>query len=351
MPKSIEELIRKNIRELTPYSSAREEYSGSEGVFLDANENPFGLFNRYPDPCQLELKKQLSAIKQIPVDQIFIGNGSDEAIDLAYRIFCEPNLDKALTFTPTYGMFEVSAQINAIDLIKVPLDKAFQIDRKKLKPYLSDVKLKLIFICSPNNPTGNLLRLVDIEFILQNFQGIVFIDEAYIDFCDQPSMLSQLAHYPNLIVSQTMSKAWGLAGVRVGIAYMNKNVSAYFNTIKAPYNVSTINQFKALEALKKISTYKTRRTDILTEKISLINALQKIQLIRKIHLSDANFLLVEVADANYLYKKLIEKQIIIRNRDKQIPNCVRITVGTKEENKKLITELIRIDNGQKSIIY
>jgi len=228
MNKNITTLIRKNILNLTQYSSAREEYTAKEGVFLDANENPFGVYNRYPDPYQSVLKQKLSEIKNISTNQIFIGNGSDEVIDIAFRIFCEPNQDKALTFYPTYGMYEVSANMNAVELMKIPLNSDFQIDRKNLESYFLDKNLKLIFICSPNNPTGNLLKSADIEFILQNFNGIVIVDEAYIDFCFQPSFLEKIEKYPNLIVSQTLSKAWGLAGIRLGIAYMNENILSYF---------------------------------------------------------------------------------------------------------------------------
>ncbi len=341
---NITQLIRKNILNLAPYSSAREEYTGKEGVFLDANENPFGTYNRYPDPYQSALKQRLSEIKNISPNQIFIGNGSDEVIDIAFRIFCEPNKDKAFTFSPSYGMYEVSANINAVELIELSLDADFQIDRKAVEPYFSDTNLKLIFICSPNNPSGNLLKSEDIEFILQNFKGIVIVDEAYIDFCDQPSFLKKIRKYPNLIVSQTLSKAWGLAGIRLGIAYMNENILSYYNKVKAPYNVSSINQKTALETLNNIGKYEQKRNEILSEKIKLISELQNLKIVRKIYPSDANFLLIEVDSANELYDWLIEKQIIIRNRNSVISNCVRITVGTQEENQRLIDELKQLSN-------
>ncbi|MHA6727503.1 histidinol-phosphate transaminase [Chryseobacterium sp. A301] len=341
----MENLIRKNIRTLAPYSSAREDYSEKQGVFLDANENPFGIYNRYPDPYQKALKERLSEIKNIPSKRIFIGNGSDEIIDIALRIFCEPNQDKALTFTPTYGMYEVSANINAVQLIKLPLNEEFQIDRKTIESWLSDPNLKLIFICSPNNPTGNLINPTDIEFILQQFNGIVILDEAYIDFCDQVSFLEKLTQYPNLIISQTLSKAWGLAGIRLGIAYMNEPVLSYFNKVKAPYNVSAINQKIALDALTKLEEYEKNRSEILKAKSNLLTELQGIKIISKIYPSEANFLLVEVNDANDVYTQLIKKQIITRNRNIAIPNCLRITVGAQEENQKLITALKQISNG------
>ena len=335
----MENLIRKNIRSLVSYSSARDEYSGKEGIFLDANENPFGMYNRYPDPHQNELKKQLAQLKQTPETTIFIGNGSDEVIDLAFRIFCEPNQDKALTFTPTYGMYEVSANINAVELIKLPLNQNFQINTTELHPYLSDPKLKLIFICSPNNPTGNLINVQDIEFVLQNFKGMVIIDEAYIDFCEQASFIEKINEYPNLIVSQTLSKAWGLAGIRIGIAYMNQWVLTYYNKVKAPYNVSVLNQKIAVETLQNTAAYAQKRNEILDEKQKMIDALASLDLVQKIYPSDANFLLVEVADANKIYNQLIQQQIIIRNRNAVIPNCIRITIGTPDENKKLINAL------------
>jgi len=345
MNKNITKLIRNNILNLTPYSSAREEYTAKEGVFLDANENPFGVYNRYPDPYQSVLKQKLSEIKNISTNQIFIGNGSDEVIDIAFRIFCEPNQDKALTFSPTYGMYEVSANINAVELINLSLDADFQIDRNTIEPYFSDPDLKMIFICSPNNPTGNLLNLGDIEFILQNFNGIVIVDEAYIDFCNQPSFLEKIRKYPNLIVSQTLSKAWGLAGIRLGIAYMNENILSYYNKVKAPYNVSSINQKIALDTLNNFNEYEQKRNEILSEKNNLIKELQGLKIVRKIYPSDANFLLIEVDNANELYNRLIEKQIIIRNRSSVIQNCVRITVGTQEENQRLLMEFKKISNG------
>ncbi|WP_026977528.1 histidinol-phosphate transaminase [Flavobacterium tegetincola] len=338
-------LVRKNILNLAPYSSARDEYEGTEGVFLDANENPFGTYNRYPDPQQNKLKIRLAEIKNVKSNQIFLGNGSDEVIDLAFRIFCEPNIDKALTFTPTYGMYEVSANINSVDLIKVPLNKEFQIDRNSVQSYFSDANLKLIFICSPNNPSGNLIQSEDIEFILENFQGIVIIDEAYVDFCPDATFAAKLIQYPNLIISQTLSKAWGLAGLRLGIALMNEEILSFYNKVKAPYNISSVNQKIALETLNNREEFQENVKAILTEKEILIQELQKIKMVKKIYPSDANFLLIEVENANQIYAQLIAKQIIIRNRNSVVENCVRITIGTADENKKLINALKTGSNG------
>lgn len=340
----IEELVRKNIRVLAPYSSARDEYSGKEGFFLDANENPFGIYNRYPDPYQPALKQKLAEIKNTNPETIFIGNGSDEIIDLAFRVFCEPKQDKALTFVPTYGMYEVSANINDVELIKLPLNKNFQIEKKDLEPYFLDEFLKLIFICSPNNPTGNLLKTEDIEFILEKFTGIVIIDEAYIDFCEQPSFITKISKYPNLIIIQTLSKAWGMAGIRLGIGYMNEEILSYYNRVKAPYNISVINQQTAMEVLNNEEKFTQEVQTILIEKQRLIQNLSELKMIKKIFPSNANFLLVEVENANELYGKLIEKKIIIRNRNSVIKNCVRISVGTFEENEELINVLKELNN-------
>lgn len=344
MNNKIKQFVRKNIRNLAPYSSARDEYSGKEGVFLDANENPFGIFNRYPDPYQPALKQKLAVLKNTSPNQIFIGNGSDEVIDLAFRIFCEPSRDKALTLSPTYGMYEVSANINDVELIKLPLNDEFQINREDLKSYFSDELLKLIFICSPNNPTGNLLRTDDIEFILNNFNGIVIIDEAYIDFCDQASFIEKINDYPNLIVIQTLSKAWGLAGVRLGIGYMNEEVLSYFNRVKAPYNISIVNQSTALEGLNNEIEFNQKLKEIMSEKELLIQNLSQLKCIIKIYPSDANFLLVEVENADEIYQKLIDRKIIIRNRNSVIKNCVRISVGNLEENQQLLIALKQITN-------
>lgn len=338
----IENIVRTNILELQPYSSARDEFSGKEGIFLDANENPFGTLNRYPDPYQKKLKQKLAKKKRVDINNVFVGNGSDEVIDLAFRLFCSPGIDKVLTFSPTYGMYEVSASINNIALLEIPLNINFQLDLGKLKPYLNDPNLKLIFICSPNNPTGNLINKVDIEYILNNFNGIVIIDEAYIDFAEKESLINLISQYNNLVVSQTFSKAWGLAAARVGVAYANKEIISFYNKVKPPYNVSELNQKAAIKALKNYSSYQENLKIILKEKEQLKNNLQELNLVRKIYPSDANFLLIEVDNADKIYNTLVAKQIIIRNRNKQVSNCIRISVGTSEENQKLITALKEI---------
>lgn len=334
---NLENIVRKNILNLKPYSSARDEFSGKNGTFLDANENPFGTLNRYPDPYQQELKKIISAYKSVPTENIFIGNGSDEIIDLAFRIFCNPGKDKALTFSPTYGMYDVSAAVNEVELIKLPLNDAFQIDLEELEKYYETPNLKLIFICSPNNPSGNCID--NIESILQKFNGIVLVDEAYIDFSKEESYLTKLKQYPNLIVSQTFSKAWGLAAARVGIAYANQPIISIFNKVKPPYNVSKLNQEAAIEALKNEIDFETNKKIILEQKVWLEKAFMELSLIKKIYPSDANFLLVETTDANSIYNQLVSQQVITRNRSSIVNNCIRITVGSPEENQQLINAL------------
>ena len=336
---SIEKIVRPNILALQAYSSAREEFTGSKGLFLDANENPFGELNRYPDPLQKELKQKLSVIKEIAPQNIFTGNGSDEAIDLCFRIFCEPGKDKALTFTPTYGMYEVSAAINNTELIKVPLDDNFQIDKNKALLALEDKNLKLVFICSPNNPTGNCLDAA--EFIIQNFKGIVVVDEAYADFCST-TLVNKLKQYSNLIVLQTLSKAWGLAAARVGIAYASPFIISLFNKVKPPYNISKLNYTAAIKALENTNNYEEQKKLLLEERQKLSEALSQIPIVRKVYPSQANFLLVEVSDANSVYQNLIQQGIIIRNRNKEVKNCIRISIGTPQENKALLNALQNI---------
>jgi len=332
-------LVRENVRKLIPYSCARDEFKGKAGVFMDANENPYGKLNRYPDPYQRELKAAISKIKGIKEENIFLGNGSDEIIDLCFRVFCNPGIDKALIFTPTYGMYEVSASVNDIQVLKIPLIENFQIDIKKVKHLFSDKNLKLIFICSPNNPTGNCMNVSDVEDIIKNFRGIVVIDEAYIDFSDKPSFINMVDKYPTLIVMQTFSKAFGLASVRVGMAFSNQALIKYFNKMKPPYNISTINQKAALKKISKVEEAKSQIIKIKKEKLRLSSYLEKMKLIDKVYPSDANFLLVKVKDANYIYNYLVNKSIIVRNRSNIIHNCLRITVGTRAENSKLIKAL------------
>lgn len=338
----INKIVRKNILELEKYSSARDEFSGKEGVFLDANENPFGRLNRYPDPYQVELKSKLEKLKGIKSSSIFIGNGSDEVIDIAFRIFCNPGKDKALTFTPTYGMYTVSAAINQVELMQVPLNNEFQIDLKQVEAFLEDENLKLIFICSPNNPTGNIINKNDIISILKKFKGIVIIDEAYIDFSESESLISLLNEYQNLIISQTFSKAWGLAAARVGVAYSSETITSLFNKVKPPYNVSKMNQLSVIEAIENKDSFDKNVNTLLKEKERLKNELIQLAFVRKVYPSAANFFLVEVSDAELLYNQLIEQKIIIRNRNKQVKNTVRITIGSTEENNRLINALKKI---------
>jgi histidinol-phosphate aminotransferase len=335
----VKKLVRENVLKLTPYSCARDEYKGSTGIFMDANENPYGNLNRYPDPYQMELKAAISKFKGINREKIFLGNGSDEIIDLCFRIFCNPGVDKVLTFTPTYGMYEVSAAANDIKVLKVSLNGMFQIDLQKVKPLFSDNTLKLIFICSPNNPTGNAMDFSDVEYILKNFTGIVVIDEAYIDFSNKPSFIRVIDNYPNLILMQTFSKAFGLAAIRVGMAFSDPDIIQFFNKLKPPYNISTINQKAALKKLEKVAEYGAQVTKIKKEKERLSINLQKMKITEKVYPSDANFLLVKVKNANYIYNTLVKKNIIVRNRNSVIDNCLRITVGRKSENDRLIKTL------------
>jgi histidinol-phosphate aminotransferase len=336
----IGKLVRKNILNLKPYSSARDEFSGTDGVLLDANESPFGELNRYPDPHQNELKKRLGELRSVSPENIFVGNGSDEVIDLTFRIFCNPGKDKALIFPPTYGMFEVSAEINEAELIKIPLTPSFQIDFEALENYLDDETLKLIFICSPNNPTGNSPE--NIDAILQKFKGIVIVDEAYIDFSNKGSFIPKINRYPNLIVLQTFSKAWGLAAARVGMAYADVQIISLFNKIKPPYNVSEPNQQAALKALENTEAFEKRKSILLEQRAWLVNQLSLSAVVKKVYPSDANFLLVEVTDANTIYRELVGQKVITRNRHSMITNCLRITVGTPEENQMLIAALNNI---------
>jgi histidinol-phosphate aminotransferase len=339
----LDKLVRENVRNLTPYSCARDEFKGDAAIFMDANENPYGVLNRYPDPYQKELKAAIGKLKGVAVEKIFLGNGSDEIIDLCFRIFCNPGSDKALIFTPTYGMYEVSASVNDVHVIKVPLNNSFNIDTDKAKQYFSDKQLKLVIICSPNNPTANVMNNSDIEDIIANFNGIVLIDEAYIDFSDSPSLINLLDKYSNLIVMQTFSKAFGLASVRIGMAFSNREIIYYFNKMKPPYNISTINQKAALKKLENTEEYLSQVAEIKNEKLRLAENLKKIKIAEEVYPSDANFILVKVKDANYIYNNLVEKSVIVRNRNSVIDRCLRITVGTPSENNKLIEALKAIE--------
>lgn len=337
-------LLRANIRSLIPYSSARDEYSGEQAVLLDANENPYGNLNRYPDPLQKKLKRRISEIKNVPPEQIFIGNGSDEAIDLLYRIFCNPGKDRALIFTPTYGMYEVCARINDIDIVTIPLDADFDIPDETCDLITNIENLKLIIICTPNNPTGNSLSHKKIESVLGQFKGIVAIDEAYSDFSDQKSFTELLPAHPNLVILQTFSKAWGLAAARVGMAFGCIEMIQVFNKVKYPYNVSQLNQQAALDALDKITREQTSVRDIIEQRKKLAKELTAIKHVMKIYPSDANFLLVKVSDANAIYNHLVKEGIIVRNRTSVVIDCLRITIGTPEENDKLINALKKLKN-------
>lgn len=342
--KTIKNLVRKNIVDLKAYRSARDEFNGKDGVFLDANENPFGPLNRYPDSYQSDLKNTLAALKKIENQHLFIGNGSDEVIDLAIRIFCNPGKDKIIICPPTYGMYEVAANINDVKIERIELDENFQLKTEKI----ISSNAKMVFICSPNNPTGN--DIDGIQTIIENFNGIVFIDEAYIDFSSKPSLVEKIKKHPNIIVSQTLSKAWGRAAIRIGVAYASAEIINYFNKVKAPYNVSSINQIEAIRLLQNVETFNLNLNRIIKQKEWLIKKLLENDLVSQIYPSATNFLLVKVKDANLIYQKLIKQKLIVRNRNTVIENTLRITVGTEEENEKLIELLKKIEN-EKSIIY
>jgi len=340
----LNKLVRENVIKLTPYSCARDEFKGKTGIFMDANENPYGNMNRYPDPYQKELKNAISKMKGIEDENIFLGNGSDEIIDLCFRVFCNPGIDKVLTFTPTYGMYAVSASVNDVEVLKVPLNEFFQIDLKNAEPLFSDKNLKMIFICSPNNPTANSMNYKDVEYIINKFNGIVLIDEAYIDFSEKPSFIKLVGKYPNLIVMQTFSKALGLAAVRVGMAFSNPQIIKYLNKLKPPYNISLINQKAALKKLGQIEQSKIQVLRIKKERERLSSILSQMNIVEKIYPSDANFLLVKVKNADYIYNTLVNKNIIIRNRSSVVDNCLRITIGKRSENDQLIKAFNELEN-------
>ena len=339
----IKDLIRENIKSLEAYSSARDEFKAmsSEFVFIDANENPFDTgLNRYPDPQQTLVKEALSKLKGISEEQILLGNGSDEVLDLIFRVFCEPREDNVIVLPPTYGMYEVLANTNAIELVKIPLVENFQPNVKEIIKG-QDAKTKLLFLCSPNNPTANSFDANKIETLIKEFNGIVVIDEAYIDFSIEDSWLCRLDEFPNLIVTQTLSKAYGLASIRLGICYASKEIISILNKIKPPYNVNQLTQDVALQSLFNQEKVKNEIAIIISERNQLIRDLQNVEIVEKVYSSDANFLLVQVDDANLRYKQLVKLGIIVRNRTTQIlcDNCLRFTVGTPDENKKLINTL------------
>jgi histidinol-phosphate aminotransferase len=340
--KPLEELTRKNIWNLAPYSSARNEYAGREAhVFLDANENPYNTpFNRYPDPLQLELKVALSKVKGVPAENIFLGNGSDEAIDLPYRCFCEPGIDNVVAIEPTYGMYKVCADINDVEYRPVLLDEQYQITAEKLLA-ATDQHTKLIWLCSPNNPTGNNLQREEIVKVIEAFEGIVIVDEAYSDFSSQKTLRSDLAKYPNLIVLNTMSKAWGCAAIRLGMAFASEEIIAIFNKVKYPYNVNQLTQEQALEALKDPFEVDKWVKLLLEERSRMIDAFKLLPICIKVFPTDANFFLAQMTDATKIYNYLVDKGIIVRNRHRVqlCQNCLRITIGTKTENGELIAAL------------
>lgn len=341
-------LLRPHIAKLQPYTSARDEYTGKEGVFLDANENPFGSiteqdFNRYPDPYQSALKEEIAKIKGVRPSQIFLGNGSDEAIDLLYRAFCNPGKDNVILLPPTYGMYEVSANINDVEIRKVALTPDFQLQPDKILAAAND-NSKILFICSPNNPSANKAKREDILFLLENFKGLVVVDEAYIDFSDEPSFTTELDRFPNLLVMQTFSKAWGLASLRLGMAFASEELIRILNKIKPPYNISGLTQETVLAAIRDKVKVDRMIQDILAEREFLKSELEKLPFVQKIHPSHANFLLVQIPNANQVYDDLIKEKIIVRNRAKVLlcEDCLRITVGTREENEALLKALKKV---------
>lgn len=340
---NIQDLIRDNVKALRPYSSARDEYKNASDdlVFLDANENPFNNgVNRYPDPQQNDVKDILAQQKGIAKENILLGNGSDEVLDLIFRAFCNPKKDNIITLPPTYGMYEVLANINAIEVIKVDLSESFQPQVDAILDKANAFS-KILFLCSPNNPTGNSFRTKDVEKLLTTFKGIVVIDEAYIDFSNQKSWLHRLEEFPNLIITQTLSKAYGMAGIRLGICYASKVIISVLNKIKPPYNVNELTQQKALERLSNREEVVQEIQKILKQRDLLIKELKENSIIKTIYASDANFLLVKVDDAMKRYSQLIKKGIVIRNRTNEVgcKNCLRFTIGTLQENEKLINAL------------
>ncbi|RFZ94947.1 histidinol-phosphate transaminase [Mucilaginibacter conchicola] len=338
-------LLRQNIKNLTPYSSARDEFQGEASVFLDANENAYGsplvqAYNRYPDPMQYQVKMRLSQIKGVPARNIFLGNGSDEAIDILFRSFCNPGIDNVIIVPPTYGMYEVSANINDVKLKRVLLTEDYQLNLEGIAEAI-DKNTKLIFICSPNNPTGNSINRDDIETLLANFNGIVVVDEAYINYSRQKTFIQELTEYANLVVLQTLSKAWGLAGLRMGMAFASEEIIEVMNKVKPPYNINEASQTLALQALANIDQVNVWIKETLQQRDNLVLTLRNMAFVLDIYPSDANFILVKTTDANAIYNHLVERGIIVRNRSKVelCEGCLRITIGTPQENDKLIETL------------
>lgn len=338
----IRELLRENIRTLAPYSTARDEYQGELGIYLDANENPYdNNYNRYPDPHQKNLKRRLAEIKGVPVEKIFIGNGSDEPIDLVFRLFCEPRRHNAVSIAPTYGMYKVAAAINDVQMREVQLEPGFTLDAEKLLA-AADENTRLLFLCSPNNPSGNCFPKKEIEKVIRRFNGIVILDEAYIDFAGQPGFLSELDEYPNLVILQTLSKAWGMAGLRLGLAFAQPLIVDTLSRVKYPYNINVVTQKIVLEQLRKSPD--AQIAEIVSERGRVLEGLAKNPVIRKIHPTDANFVLAEVDEPRTIYDRLIGAGIIVRDRSriKGCEGCLRITIGTPEENDRLLETLKKL---------
>lgn len=342
---NLNELIRPNIRDLVPYSSARDEFKGEASIYLDANENSLGSpllkwYNRYPDPLQLAVKEKLTQIKGVTPDHIFLGNGSDECIDVLIRAFCEPGMDNIVIVPPTYGMYEVSAHINNVQIKKVPLTPDFQLDLPAMEEAVDDFT-KIIFLCSPNNPTGNSLHRGAVEALLNNYFGLVVIDEAYVNFSRQRSFISNLQDYPNLVVLQTLSKAWGLAALRVGMAFASTEIIQVMNKVKPPYNINRASQELVLKALDEVEQVNEMIRVLVEERGRLEQELPTVPIVQKIYPSDANFLLVKVQNARDVYKFLLDKGIVVRDRSSVLlcEDCLRITVGTEKENTELIEAL------------
>jgi len=346
----LNKLLRNNIRQLVPYSSARDEFKGTAQIFLDANENSFGsplptAYNRYPDPMQWKVKYKLADIKGVPPQHIFLGNGSDEVIDVLYRALCNPGVDNVILCPPTYGMYEVSAHINDVVIRNVSLTEDFQLDMPALQQAI-DEHTKLIYICSPNNPTGNSINREDIELLLNNFDGILVVDEAYINFARQKTFIQELTEYPNLVVMQTLSKAWGLAALRVGMAFASEEIIQVMNKIKPPYNISQAAQELALQALENVQQVNEWIRETVIERDKLSAALAQLPLVTKVYPSDANFILARTTDAKGIYQYLVGLGIVVRDRSKVelCAGCLRITVGTPEENETLINALSTIES-------
>ncbi len=341
---NLENLLRDNIKALKPYSSARDEFSGEAEVFLDANENPFNApYNRYPDPLQRTLKARISELKKVAPEKIFLGNGSDEPIDLIFRAFCEPGKDNVVTIDPTYGMYQVAAGINNVEVRQVKLDDNYRLAASELLR-AADQYTKAVFVCSPNNPTGNLLEKSEILKLVTGFHGIVVVDEAYIDFSPENSLLPELDQYPNLVILQTFSKAWGMAGIRLGMAFAHPAIVAVFNKIKYPYNINILTQQTAMELLEKSPEKNGWVKLILEERAKLAEELAKLPFTQKVYPSDANFLLVKMHDARGIYTYLTEQKIIVRDRSKVTlcEDCLRITIGSPEENAQLLEALLNL---------